>query len=79
MLSKRFLQTLDLLFFMKSHAEFLIVAKTYNLKLLLFVVNGMSSECTWRERCPNPDFFSPIFSRVWAEYRDLLCESPYLV
>ena len=32
-----------------------------------------------REKFPYSEFFWSTFPRVWTEYRDLLCKSPYSV
>ena len=31
------------------------------------------------KQCPYDEFFWSVFSRIWTEYGDLLCKSPYSV
>ena len=44
---------------------------------------GLYQVCAQRENCPYSEFFWSrffwSFSRIWTEYRDLLCKSPYSV
>ena len=32
-----------------------------------------------REKCPYLEIFWSVYSRIWIEYRELLCKSPYSV
>ena len=32
-----------------------------------------------REKCPYLELFWPVFSRIWTEYGEILCISPYSV
>ena len=34
---------------------------------------------TLREKCPYSEFFSSVFSRIWAEYGEIRSISPYSV
>ena len=38
-----------------------------------------SLESTLPKKCLYSEFFWSVFSRIWPEYRDLLCKSPYSV
>ena len=38
-----------------------------------------SLESTLRKTCLYSEFFWSAFSRIWSEYGDLLCKSPYSV
>ena len=32
-----------------------------------------------RKKCPYSEFFGSLFFRIWTEYGDLLCKTPYSV
>ena len=35
--------------------------------------------CSLRQKCPCLEFFWPAFSRIWTDYGEILCISPYSV
>ena len=46
-------------------------------KVIMITQNEVFCQRTLREKCPYSEFFWSVISRIWTEYGEMLCISPY--